>query len=98
MDGDKYQFELYAVRASATTLKIDYTILPKQNDIDSLPSRFHLLVLKGMQMHVGTIHGLAYEKALQDAIAREQDLQGKRDTMGLDPVQASRKRYANNPS
>jgi len=98
LDGDKYQFELYAAPSAAKTLKIDYTALPAQNNIEDLPYRFRLLVMRGVQAHAGALSMLDYELEIQRAIAREQDLQGRRSTMGMDPVQASRFRNVNNPS
>lgn len=101
MSGNKYQIELYAVPSVATTLKIDYIELPANDDIDALPARFQSLVAIGVRaMANPEIPFLLqnFENAVSQAIAREQDLQGKRYRAGADPVQASRWTNVNNPS
>lgn len=101
MDGDKYQLELYAAPTSAKTLKVDYTILPNTGSIDTLPARFQRLVVLGMQAMVHPEQPYMirnYEMGIQEAIAREQDMQGRRWKVGMDNIQAARMRNANNPT
>ena len=99
LDGSDQQIEIYAVPSSATTLKVDYTMLPSVNDIDDMPGRFQDLVVSGMMAMIGNYGAkVAFRQDLQDAIAREQDLQGKRSHVGMDPIQASRMRGINSPS
>jgi len=99
LDGSDQQIELYAVPTSATVLKIDYTMLPSMNTIDDLPFRFQGLVIDGMMAMLGNYGAkVAFDKALMDAIAREMDLQGKRDRVGHDAVQSARWANVNNPS
>lgn len=97
-DGNDLQVELYAVPTGATTLKIDYTVLPTFSDIDELPFRFQNLIMHGMMAAVGVYHNLAFQQDMQLAIAREQDLQGKRSHVVKDPIQNSRWNSINNPS
>jgi hypothetical protein len=101
MDADKYQIELYAAPSAAKTLKVDYTILPSLGSIDTLPARFQSLVMLGVQGLARPEVGYLlrnYEMAIQEAIAREQDLQSKRRSVGMDNIQAARMRNVNNPS
>lgn len=99
MDGNDLQIELYAVPTSAKTIKMDYTLLPSYSDIDELPFRFQGLVISGMMAMLGNYGAkVAFQNELQHAIAREQDLMGKRARVGHDSVQASRWRNINDPS
>jgi hypothetical protein len=101
MTGNQYQIEMYAVPSSATTIKLDYVELPANDDIDTLPSRFQSLVTLGVRALANPETPFLlqnYENAITNAIAREQDLQGKRYRMGVDPIQASRANNVNNPS
>ena len=101
MAGNKYQIELYAVPSAAQTIKIDYVELPANDDIDVLPGRFQALVALGVRaLAFPEVPFILqnYENAIQQAVAREQDLQGKRYRVGTDPVRASRWRNAFDPS
>jgi hypothetical protein len=101
MAGDEYQIEMYAEPSSAKTLKIDYTEMPNADNVDTLPGRFQSLVMLGVQAYAHPEVPFLlrnYETAIVEAIAREQDLQGKRWRTGMDPVQAARWRHVNAPS
>lgn len=101
MTGNQFQLELYAVPTSAKTLKLDYVELPANDGIDNLPGRFHSLIALGVRALANPeIPFLLsnFENAVQQAIAREQDLQGKRYVTGTDPIQAARWRNVNDPS
>jgi len=97
-DGNDLMIELYAVPTSSVTLKLDYTVLPSFSDIDDLPFRFQNLIMHGMMAAIGAYHNLAFQQDMQLAIAREQDLQGKRSHVGKDVIQSSRMRDINSPS
>lgn len=97
MDGNKQQIEIYPVPTAVKTLKADYTLLA--DDIDSLPSRLHSLVVSRMMAMVGNYGAkVSYERELQLAISREMDLQGKRSHVARDSHQNSRLSNINNPS
>jgi hypothetical protein len=97
MDGNKQQIEIFPVPTGATTLKADYTLLA--DNIDSLPSRLHSLVVSRMVAILGNYGAkVAYERELQLAISREMDLQGKRSHVARDYIQADRMRNINNPT
>jgi hypothetical protein len=99
LDGDDLQIELHGVPTTATVLKIDYTMLPSMDTIDDMPFRFQGLVRDGLMATFGNYGAKEiFRQNLQEAIAREMDLQGKRDRMGIDMVQSSRLRNRNNPS
>lgn len=98
LDGNDLQIELFGVPASSTVLKLDYTQLPDYSDIDSLPFRFQGLIISGMLAMVGNYGAkVAYQNELQQAIAREQDLMGKRARVGHDSIQAARMGRINSP-
>ena len=97
-DGDKLNIEVWAVPSASATIKVDFVPYPNTGDIDDLPARFQLLVMKGMQSHVGTLSTLDYEFEMQRTIAREMDLQGTRDRFGKDAIQSSRMQNVNDPS
>jgi hypothetical protein len=99
LDGDALQIEIYPVPTGVKTLKLDYTLLPDYSDIDSLPFRFQNLIITGMMAMLGNYGAkVAYQNDLQHAIAREQDLMGKRARVGRDSVQSARWRNVNDPS
>lgn len=98
MDGDKFQIEMYKAPSSAKTLKIDYVKLPAYSQIDSLPMRLQMLVMNRMMTYVGAKPEISWSYDLQRAVAQEMDLQGKRDRVGRDQIQASRWRNINSPS
>lgn len=101
MDGNKQQIEIYAAPTSAVTLKVDYNFLPDGSSIDDLPFRFQSLILLGMRAYAQPeipYLMVNFHNALQMAISREEDLSGRRRTLGRDPVYSSRWRNVNNPS
>jgi hypothetical protein len=98
MDGDKFQIEMYKAPSSAKTLKMDYVKLPTFAEVDSLPARLQMLVMNRMMVYAGSKGSVDWAYDLQRAVAQEMDLQGKRDRVGRDAIQASRWRNINNPS
>jgi hypothetical protein len=98
-DGNDMQIELYAKPTAVKVLKIDYTQMPDVTSIDTFPHRFQGLVIDGMMAMLGNYGAkVAYRQSLQEAISREMDLQGKRDRVGMDQVQAARWRGVYDPS
>ena len=98
VDGNDLRIEIYATPAASTTIKIDHTVMPSFSNIDNFPFRFQNLVIKGMMAATGAYHNLAFQDDVQLAIAREQDLQGKRSHVGKDIIQSSRMRNINSPT
>jgi len=101
MDGTNYQIELFAAPTSAKALKIDYIAMPTTTNIDTLPSQFRNLVGLGVQAHARPelpYLMMNYKQGLVEAVAREESMQGRRDRVGRDPIQAARMRNVNDPS
>jgi hypothetical protein len=77
---------------------MDYVKLPTFAEVDSLPARLQMLVMNRMMVYAGSKGSVDWAYDLQRAVAQEMDLQGKRDRVGRDAIQASRWRNINNPS
>lgn len=98
-DGNKLNLEIFAAPAVGTVLRCDAFILPSTNDENTLPARFTSLIVEGVKAHVGTGTFFDYERQLQRAVAREQNIStSKRRRVGMDAITASRMRNINNPA